>query len=201
MQCQASGQVSFTGGLGAAGTCTFQGCFKYEFFLAINFVHTLWGVSIGWCHFGVHLFGQNTAPGHVQGAVRIFPWCLELYPDAQAIKHESVPLNWLCSFSTALATTACICHGYICIVLLSSLCPSCLPIYQVDFAARPAPGSRCEQQSLTARLQSYGYAGVASYGLLNTVYYITAFIFFWTRVAKVPKGESRDCMYWRKRLS
>lgn len=44
-------------------------------------------------------------------------------------------------------------------------------------------------QSLAARLQSYGFAGVASYGLLNTAYYITAFIFFWTRVAKVPKGD------------
>ncbi|KAL3135465.1 hypothetical protein ABBQ38_005950 [Trebouxia sp. C0009 RCD-2024] len=56
-------------------------------------------------------------------------------------------------------------------------------------AARCEPGStRCKQQSWTARLQSYGYAGVASYGLLNTAYYIAAFLFFWTRVAKVPKG-------------
>jgi len=38
-------------------------------------------------------------------------------------------------------------------------------------------------------LRSYGFAGVAAYGLLNTVYYITAFLFFWTHVAKVPRGE------------
>ncbi|KAL3158628.1 hypothetical protein ABBQ32_011380 [Trebouxia sp. C0010 RCD-2024] len=81
VQCESCGQVNFSGELGAAGTCTFQGCFKVE-----------------------------------RGS------------------------------------------------------------------------TRCKQQSLTARLQSYGYAGVASYGLLNTAYYITAFLIFWTRVAKVPKG-------------
>ena len=46
-----------------------------------------------------------------------------------------------------------------------------------------------KQVSLKARLRSYGFAGVAAYGLLNTVYYITAFLFFWTHVAKVPRGE------------
>ena len=46
-----------------------------------------------------------------------------------------------------------------------------------------------QQFSLKARLKSYGFAGVAAYGLLNTVYYITAFLFFWTHVAKVPRGE------------
>ena len=59
-------------------------------------------------------------------------------------------------------------------------------------AARDEPSSGTRKpQSLTARLQSYGFAGVASYGLLNTAYYITAFMFFWTRVAKVPKGDTR----------
>lgn len=66
-------------------------------------------------------------------------------------------------------------------------------------AARCEPGStRCKQQSWTARLQSYGYAGVASYGLLNTAYYIAAFLFFWTRVAKVPKGDSQKWTYVAK---
>lgn len=54
--------------------------------------------------------------------------------------------------------------------------------------------SDCETlkpHSLAARLQSYGFAGVASYGLLNTAYYIIAFIFFWTRIAKVPKGNTQ----------
>lgn len=42
--------------------------------------------------------------------------------------------------------------------------------------------------SLQARLQAFGLAGIVSYGLLNTMYYITAFFLFWTRVAKVPRG-------------
>lgn len=46
-----------------------------------------------------------------------------------------------------------------------------------------------KQVSLKARLRSYGFAGVAAYGLLTTVYYTTAFLFFWTHVAKVPRGE------------
>lgn len=59
-------------------------------------------------------------------------------------------------------------------------------------AARDEPGCGTRQpQSLAARLQSYGFAGVASYGLLNTAYYIIAFIFFWTRIAKVPKGNTQ----------
>ena len=56
-------------------------------------------------------------------------------------------------------------------------------------AVRPgADVSSANRHSLKARLGSYGLAGVASYGLLNTVYYITAFFFFWTHVVKVPKG-------------
>lgn len=59
-------------------------------------------------------------------------------------------------------------------------------------AARDEPSCGTRQpQSLAARLQSYGFAGVASYGLLNTAYYIIAFIFFWTRIAKVPKGNTQ----------
>ncbi|DBB15029.1 hypothetical protein WJX82_006232 [Trebouxia sp. C0006] len=74
-----------------------------------------------------------------------------------------------------------------------------------EFANKPGRGGACtfrssssarapsklhaaKQVSLKARLRSYGLAGVAAYGLLNTVYYITAFLFFWTHVAKVPRG-------------
>lgn len=57
-------------------------------------------------------------------------------------------------------------------------------------ADRVVPGAiRKQRVSLKARLRGYGFAGVVSYGLLNTVYYVTAFLFFWTHVAKVPKGE------------
>lgn len=48
--------------------------------------------------------------------------------------------------------------------------------------------SRAPRVSLKARLRGFGFAGVVSYGLLNTVYYVTAFLFFWTHVAKVPRG-------------
>ncbi len=56
-------------------------------------------------------------------------------------------------------------------------------------ARAPSKLHVAKQVSLKARLRSYGFAGVAAYGLLNTVYYITAFLFFWTHVAKVPRGE------------
>ncbi|DBB02061.1 TPA: hypothetical protein ACH3X1_000636 [Trebouxia sp. C0004] len=55
-------------------------------------------------------------------------------------------------------------------------------------ARAPSKLHVAKQVSLKARLRSYGFAGVAAYGLLNTVYYITAFLFFWTHVAKVPRG-------------
>jgi hypothetical protein len=56
-------------------------------------------------------------------------------------------------------------------------------------ARAPSKLHAAKQVSLKARLRSYGLAGVAAYGLLNTVYYITAFLFFWTHVAKVPRGK------------
>ncbi len=56
-------------------------------------------------------------------------------------------------------------------------------------ARAPSKLRVAQQVSLKARLRSYGFAGVAAYGLLNTMYYITAFLFFWTHVAKVPRGE------------
>ena len=56
-------------------------------------------------------------------------------------------------------------------------------------ARTPLEAKKARRISLAARLRSYGFAGVAAYGLLNTVYYVTAFLFFWTHVAKVPKGS------------
>eukprot|EP01018_Ginkgo_biloba_P007972 Gb_04237 [translate_table: standard] len=37
-------------------------------------------------------------------------------------------------------------------------------------------------------LRRYGAAGVLSYGLLNTVYYLVAFLFVWFYVAPAPGG-------------
>lgn len=51
---------------------------------------------------------------------------------------------------------------------------------------RPPLGIR----GLKERLGAYGFAGVASYGVLNTLYYVLAFLFFWTRIAKVPRGKN-----------
>ena len=54
--------------------------------------------------------------------------------------------------------------------------------------ARNAPTKATRKVSLKERLGSYGSAGIVSYGLLNTLYYVSAFLFFWTQVAKVPRG-------------
>lgn len=49
-----------------------------------------------------------------------------------------------------------------------------------------AQGSRVQQ--LQAQLKRYGLAGLLAYGLLNTLYYSSAFLFVWLYVAKVPQG-------------
>ena len=38
------------------------------------------------------------------------------------------------------------------------------------------------------QLQELGVAGVAAYGLLNTFYYASAFLYAWFWIAKVPSG-------------
>ena len=38
------------------------------------------------------------------------------------------------------------------------------------------------------QLQELGVAGVAAYGLLNTFYYASAFLYVWFCIAKVPPG-------------
>jgi hypothetical protein len=43
-------------------------------------------------------------------------------------------------------------------------------------------------QQLKDQLQRYGLAGVLAYGLLNTAYYSTMFLFVWVYVAQVPAG-------------
>ena len=60
--------------------------------------------------------------------------------------------------------------------------------------ARPQPPSalwqanRDKAAQLAAELRTHGTAGVLAYGLLNTAYYSTAFVFVWTCVLKVPPG-------------
>ncbi|CAN0843644.1 hypothetical protein LINGRAHAP2_LOCUS3964 [Linum grandiflorum] len=41
-------------------------------------------------------------------------------------------------------------------------------------------------KEILKRLQRYGVAGVLSYGLLNTAYYLTTFLFVWLYVAPAP---------------
>jgi hypothetical protein len=56
-------------------------------------------------------------------------------------------------------------------------------------AARRALASFQKSGSeLQAQLQALGVAGVLAYGVLNTAYYTSAFLFFWTQVACVPPG-------------
>lgn len=42
--------------------------------------------------------------------------------------------------------------------------------------------------SLRQRLAELGLSGVIAYGLLNTLYYVCAFLLFFTTIADVPKG-------------
>ncbi len=44
---------------------------------------------------------------------------------------------------------------------------------------------------LKEKLAEMGMAGVLAYGILNTAYYIFAFLFFFIAVAKVPRGQRR----------
>ncbi len=61
---------------------------------------------------------------------------------------------------------------------------SCSKCSRHDVLMHGSPSCRLQKQ-----LQSLGLAGVAAYGLLNTGYYISAFLFFWFAVAKVPAGQ------------
>ena len=48
--------------------------------------------------------------------------------------------------------------------------------------------NREKAAQLAAELRTHGTAGVLAYGLLNTAYYSTAFVFVWTCVLKVQPG-------------
>ncbi|CAK9204567.1 unnamed protein product [Sphagnum jensenii] len=45
-----------------------------------------------------------------------------------------------------------------------------------------------QRAEFTNKLKQYGVAGILSYGLLNTVYYLGAFLFVWFYVAPSPGG-------------
>ncbi|GER30114.1 mitochondrial glycoprotein family protein [Striga asiatica] len=47
-------------------------------------------------------------------------------------------------------------------------------------------GSRRKEGRILTRLKRYGISGILSYGLLNTVYYLTTFLVVWFYVAPAP---------------
>lgn len=46
-----------------------------------------------------------------------------------------------------------------------------------------------------SKLKAYGLAGIIAYGLLNTIYYTAMFMYMWTVVFKVPRGEVRSDLH------
>ncbi len=64
-------------------------------------------------------------------------------------------------------------------------------------ASQPSPAAAglspfqkwvAKNKELKDKIQALGIAGVAAYGLFNTLYYTFAFLFVWLYVAKVPSG-------------
>lgn len=47
---------------------------------------------------------------------------------------------------------------------------------------------KSSKESIMLKLRRYGVAGVLSYGLLNTVYYLGMFLFAWFYISPVPSG-------------
>ncbi|KAH7387581.1 hypothetical protein KP509_16G030900 [Ceratopteris richardii] len=45
-----------------------------------------------------------------------------------------------------------------------------------------------EKESIMVKLRRYGVAGMLSYGLLNTIYYLGTFLFAWFYIAPAPSG-------------
>ena len=64
-----------------------------------------------------------------------------------------------------------------------------------DETEGPASDRGGRLAALRRQLQSLGLAGVLAYGLLNTLYYTTAFVSIWVWAVGAPRGEpvARHC--------
>ncbi|KAL5707656.1 hypothetical protein ACHQM5_018529 [Ranunculus cassubicifolius] len=68
----------------------------------------------------------------------------------------------------------------------SALCASAACLLQALFTTIDLTISVFELLRFSERLKKYGLSGILSYGLLNTVYYLTTFCFVWFYVAPSP---------------